>query len=87
MKQTTVSCIVLRLASLLAPDLTGDPQSGNEFINELNQIALPQARVVNTYENNNGPVTSNWVDYETPPVFDTTQTVTGSGNAWGGSQV
>ena len=82
LKPLTASCVVLMLASKIVASLTGDPQAGNEFLNELYQSTLLTARVADRFENNNAEPADDWTNFDAPPVSQTTNTVsvTGYGN-------
>lgn len=63
-------CIILQLAANIAPSIKGDKKKFAEsMLNQLHQIALPNARMVDAHENNSTPPANSWLDYDTPPTF------------------
>jgi hypothetical protein len=65
-----LECIVLQLAANIAPTIKGDNKNFAEsMINQLHQIALPHARMIDAHENNAAPPVDGWTDFDTPPMF------------------
>lgn len=63
-------CLILVLASKIAPVIKNDSKNLlNSIIDQLHQIALPQARMIDAHENDASPPPDGWLDYDTPPMF------------------